>query len=243
MTPDLVMKAMRQTYTCIHNLVKKVAERLPLIVLLVTNTLLASCVAVWNTPYPDDWSPLVQTSKAVCPDLSGRYRPEASTDAEACTGTCFPMTLDQAFFGWAKTDFAGDEETLPVEPVRVAATPEVELRQTGQSTLELISRASQGHSTRRLLKNNPSGDWAIYGPFGGEEKVSGFGCSAHGLRMRQRFLSFLVVGGLWQDNAREFQRAQNGDLVMRQSSNGFGYFLLLPMMDHTVHWQRWRAIP
>ena len=223
--------------------VRHVVKRFPFILLLVTNTFLASCVSVGITPYPHDWSPLVKSSEAVCPDLSGRYHPEESTGPEACTGSCFRMALDQAFFDWAKTDFAGDEEAVAVEPDHETATPEIELRQAGQSTLELISRASKDRSTRRSLKNIPSGDWAIYGPLGGEEKVSGFGCSAHGLRMRQRFLAFFALAALWQDNARDFQKTQNGDLVMRQSSDGFGYFLLLPVMDHTVHWHRWRAIP
>jgi hypothetical protein len=88
------------------------------------------------------------------------------------------MALDQAFLSWPKTDFAGGEETVPVEPARETATSEIELRQAGQSRVEIISRASQGRTTRRSLENIPSGDWSIYGPFGGEEKVSGFGCSA-----------------------------------------------------------------
>jgi hypothetical protein len=61
--------------------------------------------------------------------------------------------------------------------------------------------------------------------------------------MHQRFLAFFGIAALWQDNAHEFQKAQNGDLVMRQSGYGFGYFLLFPLINHTAHWHRWRVIP
>ncbi|MGY6217830.1 hypothetical protein ACW73L_21940 [Methylolobus aquaticus] len=219
-------------------------KTLMVLVMLVMTLSTTACVYMSHKPYPKEWPPLTAVREGECPDLSGQFCLDDAADTKSCTEGCLRMPLTEAVFSWVDADTISETGTSVPRTSAKARPSRVELRGPSSNRLSVIAVDETGVQTQRLLELVPDSSWNVHGPLGGEERILGFTCSARGLPMRKRIFSFFFfLAPAWAYNTRTFQRAENGDIVMREASSGFGYAFLIPLFVNRVDWHRWPAIP
>lgn len=168
---------------------------------------------VSSDPYPENWSPVAAVGKGECPDLTGVFSNFYSTSsAEA----------------WS---IEGGLIALLLDSKSLDATE-------GPRSVSMVS-IEEPTPGRLVIKGWDRSQLIMEG----QRRISRGACSKQGASMSGSFRGLNVENVMGFVSAHStFNRAVNGDLVVRMRSTFTGIALLVPISSTATNWYQFREI-